>query len=505
MESTAVETGQSTATWNRRAIASAWMIVAVGATLRIGRFCAFRSLWLDELFLTHSILNRGFWNLISQPLDYWQAATPGFLVLEKLSVLVFGPGERALRLVSFVAGLGSLPLFLFVVKRILNARAAIIALVFFATLGPLIYYSSEAKPYGSDVAIALAIALAVLRFVENPSIPRAKWLAGIGIGGVLCSFPAIFVLAGMGLGAIFMLRLAAVKRLAIALSAPAGVFVVEQFLLRHVLYDAEVHRQLVLYWAQRNAFMPLWPIWWPGSALIAICRSPGAMWLDYPGAAFCAFGVGAAIALRKRGGLLLMLAPFPVMLLAAALKQYPMADRLVLFFVPMILIGIGTGLDALCGNFAGIAAAMLILCVTLVPSARLSIAYFFHPPGREETLQTYRWIAEHWQPGDGIYLSHYATASYDFYHQQAGLNCDPSRLWIEPPLDQDSSAVFGDVEKLAGKGRIWVVQVHTDEAGDQQSCTLAALDQIGRRDPDLFHFEPGANTWLYDCGKTIKP
>jgi hypothetical protein len=505
MESTAAESTQATDRWNRRAVVWAWMIVALGAALRIGRFCAFRSLWLDELFLTHSILNRGLWNLISQSLDYWQAAPPGFLVLEKLSVLVFGSGEKALRLVSLVAGLASLPLFYFVVKRILNPRAGIIALAFFATLGPLIYYSSEAKPYGGDVAVALAIALVILRFVENPSISRAKWLAGISVGGVLCSFPAIFVLAGMGLGAMPMIRWPDVKRLAIALSAPAAVFIIEQLLLRHVLHDPEVHRQLVIYWTQRDAFMPLWPIWWPASALIAICQSPGAMWLDYPGAAFCAFGVGAAVALRRRGKFLLVLAPFLMMLLAAALRQYPMADRLALFFVPVILLGIGAGLDALCGNFASVIAMLLILCVTLVPSGLRSIEYFFHPPGREETRQTYRWIAEHWQPGDGIYLSHYATPSYEFYHQQAGLNCDPSRLWIEPPLDQDSLAVFSDVAKLAGQGRIWLVQIHTDGAGDQQACALAAMDQVGQRDPTLFHFEPGANTWLYDCAKPPRP
>jgi hypothetical protein len=133
------------ADWPIEARFAAWVILAAGAVFRICKWGHWRSLWMDELYIAHSILTRGFWELLSQPLRYWQTAPAGFLVLERLCVDIpwAGGGERVLRFPALLAGLASLPLFYAVTRRVLSVRAGLMALIIFASLTPLIYYSQE--------------------------------------------------------------------------------------------------------------------------------------------------------------------------------------------------------------------------------------------------------------------------------------------------------------------------------------------------------------------------
>jgi len=531
--------------WNRAAKIIAWSLLLVGIILRLQRFCIFRSLWLDELFLADNILHRGFRDLLFVPLSQYQAAPPGFLILEKLSVLLFGSGERALRLPSMLAGLASLPMFLFLVQRTLNARAGLIAIAFFVFLGPLIYYSNELKPYELDAALAIAIMLTIFRWIESPTTDR--WITAILIAiiSVLCSFPAIFILAGVGCAAAFGLPRREIGRLTAIILSGVAAFGLEQWIFWPALHDPGSREYLLNYWSNHEGFMPIWPVWWIFRALLGIFRSPGAMWITYPAAALCALIIGTAWAFRNRGLLLKTLAPLPLILLASAIKQYPFADRLVLFYVPTFLIVISAGLDALCfstlspspctqgegrgggftlirqnphpspppgyrergpekgsgrflASWAGAAAGIALLAFTLGPSVRLSIAYFLIPAGREESLQTYRFVAVHYQPGDQLYLSYHAEMSFQYYGNRAGLKFEASQVTIAPRVANDPKPLFDDAKRFSGARRVWVVQVHTDEGPlDEKTLMLQAMDQIGRAQSN--HLETGAGAWLYDC------
>ncbi len=144
------------------------------------------------------------------------------------------------------------------------------------------------------------------------------------------------------------------------------------------------------------------------------------MWLDYPDAALIGLLVGGLAAAHRRGKLLLLLAPLPLVLLASAVKQYPFGDRLALFFVPQYLLLIAAGLESLWTNLAAKAAAVAVAGCILLPSAERAIGYLQYPPGREESLAAYRWIAGHYRPGDVVYLSHFAELSFRYYESQSG-------------------------------------------------------------------------------------
>lgn len=479
-------------------------VTAFGAVLRIARWIHPRSLWLDEIFLAGSIVGRSLHDLLFMPLKDWQAAPPGFLLLVHISVSIFGTGERSLRLVSLVFGLASLPLMLAVARRILGNVGVFLAMAFFSFLGPLIYYSNELKPYSCDVVVSLAITLAVLNWLEDPRFRHTAIAAIVGAIGVFFSFPAVFVLAGAGIWMLMRQRTSRNQIFAIGAIWTAA-FVLDYLIFLRPFTSGEAHPHLVQYWIAQNAFMPRSPryaVEWIFSNLVAIARDPGGMWLDYPDAALIGLIVGVVVAVRRRGKLPLLLAPLPLVLLASATKQYPFGDRLALFFVPQYLLLIAAGLESLCTTLVPKAAAAAIAGCILIPSAQRATMYLFSPPGREESLAAYRWVAQHYQPGDVVYLTHFAESSFYYYESQAGwpVDLDRSGLLHIQPGNLGPSQILADVKSLAGHPRVWVILIHA-EGGEfsVQLFTQTGFDQIGHPSTTMTHKEEGATVYLYDC------
>jgi uncharacterized membrane protein len=476
-----------------------WTSLILGFVLRIARWIHFRSLWLDEIYLASSIVNRSMHDLLFKPLDNWQAAPSGFLFLTHLAMSLFGNGERSLRLVSLLFGLASLPLMLAVSRRLLTPRGVAVAMAAFSTLGPLIYYSNEVKPYSCDVAASLAIMLAALRWADDPTTRRTIIAAIVGAIAVFLSYPAIFVLAGAGVWMLWTNRDAR-RPLAIVGGTWLGFFVLDYFVFIRPYAVGDPHMHVVEYWLANDSFMPrslIDAIHWLFSSLNAIARDPGAMWLDYPNAALIGLLIGFAIALRTRGKLLLLLAPYPFILIAAAARQYPFGDRLALFFVPQYLLLIALAAESLWTNFAAKAAAIVIVGLIVLPSTERSLYYLVSPHGREESLPVYRSIAAEYRPGDIIYLSHYAGPSFEYYASEAGF--PPTAAAHVQVERMHPDEIIADVNSACGNHpRVWVILIHPELGGrDVQSLTLAAFNQIGHPVEQKQDF--GVLGYLYDC------
>jgi hypothetical protein len=480
-----------------------WVVIAVGVVLRLGRWIHWRALWLDEIYLANSVVHRSLHDLLFKPLEDWQAAPPGFLTLVHFAKQMFGDGERSLRLVSLLFGLASLPLMLGVARRLLRPTGAVVAVALFVFLGPLIYYSNELKPYSCDVAVSLAITLSILRWMEDQTFRRAAVAALVGAAGIFLSYPAVFVLAGVG-GVVFLWmrrsgNSAAVRQILAICLIWAAVFVAEFVIFVWPITRGEAHPHLVQYWVAQDAFMPISPvaaIKWIFRRLDGIAHDPGGMWLDYPDAALVGLIVGAAVALRRRDHLLLLLAPLPLVLLASAMKQYPFGDRLALFFVPQYLLLIAVAVESLWTNLAGKTAGLAILGMILLPSALRAGGYLFSPPGREESLPAYRWVADHYKKGDVVYLTHFAERSFRYYQSQSNWPIGVV-FHLQPPI-AGGRDILEDVKPLAGRRRVWVILIHAMGGElDVHQFTVAAFDDIGV--PIMEHAEPGAVVYLYDC------
>jgi hypothetical protein len=476
--------GDTLATWG-------WAIVAVGAVLRIARYVANRSLWLDEVVLTENILERSFAGLL-QPLEYDQGAPIGFLMLHKLSVTLFGSSEYALRLVPLIAGLASLPLFWLIARRLMGVRVALFATALFAVCEPLIYYSSEAKQYGLDVAVTLAVVLSGMRVMEAAARrSRLIEFAIVGLVAVWLSHPSVFVLGGVGTVIIVNEWLEGRRRNALFVAGVAALWV-SSFALHYVLFMRHLGKNgyLISYW--RHGFMP-WP---PGPSSVSWFAR--AMWevfrdrarapvnLLLPEIAIFGFALGLiGLFVRQRKALFFIGAPVALTLVAAALGKYPFSERLILFTTPLFLLTIAAGVGYLwdsvgrSGGRSGRLIAALLAATLLLPSAGNAAKNLLRPPGREELRPVLQHVARHWQEGDELYLYYASSKVYDYYAPRVGLG------HVEPTVGvmsrQDWFEYVRDLEDLRGKPRVWVVFMHPHKMDgvDEQRLFLMTLDRMG--------------------------
>jgi uncharacterized membrane protein len=176
--------------WGNMAVAT------TGALLRLLQFFSGRSLWYDEALLALNVVHRSFQELF-RPLDYHQGAPIGFLLLEKLSTQLAGKGELALRAIPLLAGLISLFVFHEVARLYLSPKAVPIAFILFSLSRSLVYYSSEAKQYSTDVLVTLVLLQVVFKLSKDPpSRQRLFEASGVGALAIWFSHPASFMLAG---------------------------------------------------------------------------------------------------------------------------------------------------------------------------------------------------------------------------------------------------------------------------------------------------------------------
>ena len=99
--------------------AFSWVAPAIaiaGAALLIYWTGRARPLWLDEEMLGLNVRSRGFADLAGA---LWldQSAPLGWLALERLIMLVFGTGERSVRLLTTVFGSGTLAVAVWIGRR----------------------------------------------------------------------------------------------------------------------------------------------------------------------------------------------------------------------------------------------------------------------------------------------------------------------------------------------------------------------------------------------------
>ncbi|MEO8576179.1 MAG: hypothetical protein ABI556_05750, partial [Gemmatimonadales bacterium] len=79
-----------------------YLVLLLGAAIRVVQYFRRPALWLDEAMLSISIVKRPLRALIFSPLEFNQSAPPLYLQIAKISTMIFGPTELALRLPSFL-------------------------------------------------------------------------------------------------------------------------------------------------------------------------------------------------------------------------------------------------------------------------------------------------------------------------------------------------------------------------------------------------------------------
>ncbi|MGH7525141.1 MAG: hypothetical protein ACREMX_00395 [Gemmatimonadales bacterium] len=438
-----------------------WSILVLGACIRLSQYFQRRSLYIDEATLALSIASRPFLGLL-RPLDYDQLSPVPFLWAVRAVTMVAGVDELTLRGVSLVSGLVLLLVLGSIARRLFPAEVTL-WIVALAALNPsLIHYSNELKPYILDALVAAALilwALDVLRGVPG-SRRRLLWAGALA---VWVSVPACLVLAGIAL----VVAGASVERDLRNWSTAAkftGVWGFSFALAYLTVYRrAAIGSYMQRFWEQcyirldsLDGLVYSWAILLDSIWGIVLGAGPSYDGLVSHALALSILGlsvvvlclVGAAWIARAQGARVtaLLLGPILAMLGASAAQRYPIATRLLLFELPIVLLLVGAGILASTSRWRHEwrAALLVVLLAAYIAgtwprSARWELVPFQHAQAREAVEQFERYS----KTDEPVYVSSQAIPIWAFYTTD-WRRPDQSRLQRLHELAGPAGPAFGN-------------------------------------------------------------
>jgi uncharacterized membrane protein len=479
------------------------LLIVFGTILRLGQYIFNRSLWLDELLLAENLVDRSILQLLT-PLSYDQGAPLGFLIFSKLIACIFGYGELVLRIIPFLSGALSIVLLASVSRHLTDYRTTVVALLLFTINDQLIYYSSEFKQYSSDVLFALLILFIFIRITGNYRLPQALLGGLVGLTAIFFSHPSVFVLAGIG--TFYLGKYAKSKqwRSFVWLAITSGGWLVTFATFYYfVLQNLERNTYLSDFWKQgmlTNTLLSLDTVRWAFDRLLSIFTDPLGMPLPLLGI-FLA-GLGAYRLLRhKKDTAALLILPIFFTLLASLLHKYPFSGRLILFLTPIVILLISSGVNEIASSkHANISKGLctIVLAGLVFQPFYAATYHLLQPRTRQETRPVIQYIVDHMSPNDTIYLYYPSTHAYNYYSKLFGLKTHPI---TGIKSREDLSAYLIDLNKLRGKGRVWILfsRVYSGLGTNEEVYFVTYLNKISTK-IDYFSSD-GASVYLYDFDK----
>jgi hypothetical protein len=174
------------------------MVLALLAGMGLRSFHYFRdpSMWGDEASAMLNVLSKNYSELLG-PLSHDTPSPVLFLWMERLAMECLGEGTLGLRVPAFLASVALLGLASAMYVRWIPLVGACVAVTLLTLSNRLVWHSVEAKPYATDILIALIVpALWCLtrRWRYEYRMVLQAVLAPIWMG---LSYPAVFVMGGL--------------------------------------------------------------------------------------------------------------------------------------------------------------------------------------------------------------------------------------------------------------------------------------------------------------------
>lgn len=170
-------------------------IVALAAVLRLATLGQ-QSLWFDEAFTPLHVFHASLWRTLSS-VARTEDTPPLWYVLDWSVTRAFGTGAVALRMLSALAGIATVPVAWAIARRLAGSRAALATALLVAVNPLLVWYSQEARAYGLFVLLSAIAMLCFLRALESPTPGRLAQFALSGSLALLTHYFAVFLLAPM--------------------------------------------------------------------------------------------------------------------------------------------------------------------------------------------------------------------------------------------------------------------------------------------------------------------
>ncbi len=368
------------------------ILLLLGVVLRVVRYALPFPLWGDECMLAVNFIQRSFADML-RPLEYHQIAPLGFLWAELAAVKLGGFHTWTLHLFPTLCSLAALLVFAYLASRVLDGWPLVLAVGTLAVAYYPIRHGAEVKQYACDLLMSALLLALALRWYQTPQESRWLWLLVLVVPVALVfSLPGVFVAGGVSLFVLYVLwkHCTWSRRLLVpwlvynaVLVAAFGLLLVV-FIQRH--RTPEVAQGVAAWW--REAFPP-WnePLKLPGW----LVKIHFGRMFSYPlggkdgGSTLTTLGFLAGLGVlasrsRTRALVVLVLAPFALALVAAALRRYPYgaSARTMLYLAPLIILVAAVGWTWTLSKLATWLRMPRFMWVGLVPATVLGTALLLH-------------------------------------------------------------------------------------------------------------------------------
>lgn len=332
-------------------------LLAIGVLWRLLRYLLRFPIWDDEAFICLNFLELDYLGL-TRELHNCQVAPLLFLWGELTALRLLGASELSMRLLPFLAGMGSLFLFWRLARRTLPPLAQMIAVGFLAVAIWPVSMGAFTKPYAFDLFMSLLLLLPAIHWLQQPA--QLRWLILLSLAvplALFSSYPVVFVAGAISLALLatawrqgWKARLLWTVYNAVLLAAFLAHYTIAgQSQLHSPDKGATTEKGMQQFWA--DGFPPSSPL---ALAKWLILAHTGQM-MAFPigsqdggsTATMLLFLVGVwhFWRSRRRALLVLCLAPFGLGLIAAGLHRYPYGAscRLCQHLAPAVCLSAGMG------------------------------------------------------------------------------------------------------------------------------------------------------------------
>ena len=175
------------------------VLLVVGVVWRVLRYALGFPLWEDEAFICLNFVELDYLGL-TRELRNCQVAPLLFLWGELTTLRLFGASEWSLRLLPFLAGLGSLILFWRLARLTLPPLARPLAVGMLAVAIWPVSMGAFTKPYAFDLFMSLLLMLLGVHWLRQPR--QLRWLIALSLATPLAlfsSYPVVFVAGAVSL------------------------------------------------------------------------------------------------------------------------------------------------------------------------------------------------------------------------------------------------------------------------------------------------------------------
>ena len=480
-----------------------WLLLS-GIVLATLQFLYGRSLWLDEISLANNVLQRDFVGLLL-PLDNNQVAPILFLWVEKLLSMLIADSDYSLKFFPYLLYIGALNLFYKLVQhRFQSIYIQFFCLALFIFNGHLLNYSNEVKQYIGDVFVVTLFLYYYLCKTKNTKYYIE--IALLGVFAILLSNTAIIILAVVGLSTVYegvLQQKNTNTAFPTAIFGVGAVWLVSFALYFYgFVYEHPTTAIMRVFWANENAFLPKNPF---SFAFIDFLRHQ----IEVIFQNLLGFGkiIGFFVCLplfvlglfsKQNTAKMLLSAPILLHLGLSALSLYPFNGRLILYIVPLLLLGIAEGAAFLVEKtaikhfFEGQKRVFTpIFYLFILALAGIFVFLNGFPIEKQAAKPCFAFIQQNMAATDKIYIYYGGVAAFRFYTENQKFSFSNEIIFGNSHRSETEKYMV-DIAQI--HGNVWVFFSHVH--GDEEAFILERLQEKGFL-PQKKLVTVGASAYLY--------